>query len=330
MKQEKLSRLQRKPFIKVYQGYGHTGDLVVYGHIFRKEPRLFANGRSSLLSNLLQLIRLFLVRPVPYVALRLRFYDQVLEGKSEYDGFFRFEWSSELPLTAGWHKVQISCTAKEGTAETEGNIWIPHITQFAFISDIDDTIMKSYSATVFRRLYELLVHNPERRRVFQEAVNHYKLLSLAHTTAAMPNPMFYVSSSEWNLYDYLLRIFNFNNLPPGIFLLNQVKRWFQLLQSGQTRHSGKLIRISRILQAFPHQKFVLLGDNSQHDPAIYKAIAEKHPEQIHAIYIRNVRLSRSDATAAFLASLSVPVCVFTHSSEAIAHSRSIGLLEEQK
>ncbi len=301
----------------------------MYGHVFRKEPRLFHSGSNGLLSNLLQLVRLFIVRPVPYAALSLQFRDQVMEGHSEYDGFFRFEWSPSGELAAGTHQVIVNCDTEEGMVQAVGSVWVPHITQFAFISDIDDTIMKSYSATVFRRLYELLLHNPERRRVFQETVTHYQLLSLAHTTADMPNPMFYVSSSEWNLYDYLIRIFGHNNLPSGIFLLNQVKRWFQLFQSGNTNHSGKLIRISRILQAFPKQQFVLLGDNSQQDPALYKAIVEKHPEQIYAVYIRDVRLTRSQATAELLSSLKTRVCLFSHSSEAIAHGRSIGLLEER-
>lgn len=324
-------RIQRKPAIKVYQGYGHTGNLVVYGHVFRKTPRAFREGVQGFWANLLQLIRLFIVRPLPYVRLRLQFYDQVIEGHSEYDGFFRFEWSSPVSLAAGWHWLTVSCIDEEGNvlSTAAGKLWVPHVTQYAFISDIDDTIMKSYSATVFRRLYELLAYSPGKRRVFLETVNHYKLLSLAHTTAAMPNPIFYVSSSEWNLYDYLVYIFRHNNLPPGIFLLNQVKRWYELLKSGRTGHSGKLIRISRILQAFPRQRFVLLGDNSQQDPVLYKAIAEKHPEQISAIYIRDVRSSRTEATAALLSSLppGIVSCLFVHSSEAIAHGRTTGLLE---
>lgn len=299
---------------------------MIYGHVFRKEPRGLREGKSGLLANLLQLIGLFLVRPVARVPLRLQFYGQEIGGVTEYDGFFRIEWSSEQALAAGRHQVTVLCDTEEGTVSATGTVCVSHVTQFAVISDIDDTIMKSYSATVFRRLYELIVHNPERRRVFQEAVNHYKLLSLAHTTAGMPNPMFYVSSSEWNLYDYLNRIFAYNNIPEGIFLLNQVKRWYQLFRTGRTNHSGKLMRISRILQAFPRQQFILLGDNSQQDPALYKAITEKHPDQVFAIYIRDVRLSRAGATAALLKDLDTPVCVFSHSSEAIEHGKQIGLL----
>lgn len=323
---------KRKPFVKVYPGYGHSGSLVVYGHVFRKEPSIFKRLNNGLLSNFIQLLKLFFVRPVANAKLVLRFYGQVIEGTSEYDGFYRFDWKPGRDLEAGWHKLHVDYVDHAGAvlSSNEGRVMVPHVTQFAFISDIDDTVMRSYSATVLKRLYELLARNPGKRRIFIETVNHYKLLSLAHTTADMLNPMFYVSSSEWNLFDYLRQIFTHNQLPEGIFLLNQIKRWYQLLTSGRTGHDGKLMRISRILQAFPRQRFVLLGDNSQRDPLIYKAIADKHPEQIFAVYIRNVRDSRQDATLVLLDALEakgIHTCIFEHSSEAIAHGKSINLID---
>jgi phosphatidate phosphatase APP1 len=324
--------IKRKPFVKVYHGYGHTHDLVLYGHVFKREPAIFHKSGGSFLLNFLRLIRLFLVKPIADAKLILKFHDQVIEGKTEYDGFFRFEWSAEHQLPAGLHYATVEYLSDDGAllASGTGSLFVPHVTQYAFISDIDDTVMKSFSATVFRRMYELLTRNPEQRRIFQETVNHYKLLGLTYTEAKMPNPFFYVSSSEWNLYDYLKRIFRYNNLPEGIFLLNQVKRWYQLFKTGRTGHSGKLMRISRILQVFPLQRFVLLGDNSQKDPEIYKAIAEKYPRQIAAVYIRNVRSSKAESTAAllqFLQAINIDVCLFVHSSEAIDHGRQTGLLE---
>lgn len=324
---------KRKPFVKVYHGYGHTGNLVVYGHVFAKEPRIFHKPGGNFLMNFIRLVRLFLVKPLPEAKLLLRFQGQAIAGKTEYDGFFRFEWSAETELPAGLHHASVDYLAPDGQvlATGTGSIFIPHVAQYAFISDIDDTVMKSFSATVFRRLYELLARNPEQRRIFQETINHYKLLSLTHTEPSQPNPFFYVSSSEWNLYDYLKRIFRHNQLPEGIFLLNQIKRWYELFKSGHTGHSGKLMRISRILQAFPMQRFVLLGDNSQQDPGIYKAIAEKYPQQISAVYIRNVRASRYEETVALLEELGkkgITSCIFLHSVEAIAHGRKTGLIKD--
>lgn len=36
-------------------------------------------------------------------------------------------------------------------------------------------------------------------------------------------------------------------------------------------------------------EFILIGDDSQKDPEIYAEIAEKYPERVKEIYIRNVK-----------------------------------------
>jgi len=161
-------------------------------------------------------------------------------------------------------------------------------------------------------------------------VKFYHLLALAHTEPDLLNPFFYVSSSEWNLYDDLNEFFKHNELPKGAFLLSQIKKWHQLLKTGKTKHQGKLIRITRILHAFPKQRFVLLGDNSQSDPEIYAALANKFPDNIVAIYLRNIRANKEMPTRLLLDSIQkkeIHTCLFKHTDEAILHSRSIGLID---
>jgi phosphatidate phosphatase APP1 len=160
---------------------------------------------------------------------------------------------------------------------------------------------------------------------------HYALLAQAHTNPQTPNPFFYVSSSEWNLYDYLHDFFDFNKLPKGTFLLNQVKRWYQLFKTGKTKHEGKLIRIHRILSAFPKQKFVLFGDNTQQDPEIYAKLVSHFNKQIHAVYIRNIVPAHEQRALDSLKEIEkagVHTFLFRHSKEAIFHSQSIGLIEQ--
>lgn len=165
---------------------------------------------------------------------------------------------------------------------------------------------------------------------FEGVVEHYRLLAHAHTPKEEPNPFFYVSSSEWNLYDYILKFTVVRELPPGVFLLSPLKRFSELLKTGQNRHSGKFMRISRILKAFPKQKFILLGDSSQQDPYIYASIIDHFPGRIHAVYIRDVHhknQSKVEEVLLNLESKGVTCCFFRHSYEAIIHSRNIGLIE---
>jgi phosphatidate phosphatase APP1 len=319
-----------KKFIKIYHGYGHTQDLLLYGHLFNRKTVSRKRYSNNIFSNIIYLLRLFFVKPVACANVELHWQNQVLQQNTETDGFIKFEWNSLQAVPAGWHPVQVQYKEEEETVIGNGELFVPHKTQYAFISDIDDTVLISHSSTILRRLRTLFTTNPHSRKIFEHVARHYQLLSLSNTTAEAPNPFFYVSSSEWNFYDYLQDFFSYNNLPKGVFLLNHIKRWNELLQTGKTKHHGKLIRVTRILQAFPNQRFVLLGDNTQLDPAIYKAIAEKYTSRIHAIYIRNADASKETATKELLLQLqkdtNVHTCFFKTSQEAIEDSVAIGLI----
>lgn len=317
--------------VKVYHGYGHAHNLVVYGHVFKYRANAKQQFKNGFLVNLMHLFKLFVLKPYPFINVRLTFNGQTVNTKTAYDGFFKVEWEAKENVAAGWHTVEVAALDEQTQeiAKSKGSIYVPHITQYAFISDIDDTIMVSHSKTIVKRLRELLLKNPRTRKTFQSTRYHYELLANAHTEPQQPNPFFYVSSSEWNLYDYLVEIFRFNGFPEGTFLLNQLKRWKDLVKTGKTGHEGKLLRIMRIIDAFPNQKFIFLGDNSQKDPEIYYKIAEKYGKNVIAVYIRNVRNSKLFETQEILNKLeekSISTCIFVHSEDAIAHSKKIGLI----
>ncbi len=319
--------------IQVYNGYGHTEEMIMYGHVFKSAAPLSPKGRGSLWSRLRSLIRLFRVKPYPFARWRIHFEGQQWEGTTDAAGFFKLEGRSAKHLRAGWYLLTAEVISEKGEVldRTEGKVYVPHLNQYIIVSDIDDTVMISHSATIIRRLRELLTYPPERRRIFPEVIRHYRFLAFAGTSKGNPNPFFYVSSSEWNLYGYLSDVFRINGVPEGIFLLNQLKQWRDLWRTGSTGHEGKLIRIRRIMETFPQQKLILLGDNSQKDPAIYASVAAHYPDRLAAVYIRNVRYSKQESTQKLLnqiAKKGIPVCLFQHSEEAIAHSKKNALFED--
>ncbi len=324
--------VNNKATVKVYHGYGHKNNCIIFGHVLAGKPVIRKRYSNNVLLNIFQLIKLFFVKPLPNLPVMLQWRAQKLYGKTEADGFFKFEWQSDTTITAGWHAVIVYLLNAEGqpTSIGDGKIFIPHLTQYAFISDIDDTVLVSHSSRSGKRLRVLFTKNPRSRKTFADVVKHYHLLSLAHAEPGIPNPFFYVSSSEWNLYDDLNEFFKHNGLPKGAFLLNGIKKWYQLFKTGKTKHQGKLIRILRILDAFPKQRFILLGDNTQSDPEIYAALANKYPDKIHAIYIRNINAKKAVVTTELLTSIPnklIYTCLFKTNADAIEHSKSIGLIE---
>jgi phosphatidate phosphatase APP1 len=317
--------------VKVYHGYGHQHNLVVYGHTLGNKPTIRKRYTTNIFTNIIYLAKLFFIEPIPNVAVQLQWNNQLLYGKTEADGFFKFEWQSTESVPAGWHELQVNAIDEQNQVLSTGigKIFIPHATQYGFISDIDDTVLVSHSATTGKKLKTLFTKNPRSRKTFADVVKFYHLLASAHTEPLVPNPFFYVSSSEWNLYDDLNDFFKHNGLPKGAFMLSAIKKWYQLLQSGKSKHFGKLIRVVRILEAFPKQRFILLGDNSQSDTETYVAVANKYPNNVSAIYIRNISPKKAVATDALLATLknkAITTCHFKHTDEAILHATHNGLI----
>jgi phosphatidate phosphatase APP1 len=318
--------------IKSYHGYGHADQMTVYGHVFRLSPLPRKKYRKSFVHNTLALLRLFMVRPYAQIEVEMKWGEQFLNTKTDEDGFFKIDWKDEPPHPQGWQQA-IFRAKKNGKiiSTSEGKIYIPHPTQYGFISDIDDTFLISHSSNLRKRLFVLFTENARSRQPFEGVVKHYQLLSLSNTTAETPNPFFFVSSSEWNLYDYILEFTRINGIPQGVFLLNQLKVFKELLKTGQNHHMTKFTRIARILEKYPKQRFVLLGDSSQQDPYIYESIVSHFPKRIHAVYIRDVYAKNKDKAIDVLGKIEsqgVPCCFFQHSADAILHSQKIGLLAE--
>ena len=324
--------ITRRPVVKVYNGFGDQDLLLLYGHVLKQSPLPKRKFKKNFWSNTMSLLRLFFVEPYKNVTIKMEWAGTLLETTTDEDGFFKFEWQSPELLAPGWHKVVVELHhSRYNNVSGEGKILVPHPTQYAFISDIDDTFLISHSSNLRKRLYVLLTENAKTRRPFDGVTRHYQLLAHANTHSEAPNPFFYVSSSEWNLYDYINDFKKHHGLPEGVYLLNQMKHWNEILKTGQTKHSGKFIRIARIVNEFPHHKFILLGDDTQQDPEIYQKIVEGFSDRILCVYLRHVgrwKKPEVERRASEIRKLGVEVCYFKKSEEAIEHSQAIGLIQD--
>ncbi len=295
------------------------------GQALRRGPLPRKMYRKNRLVNTFAVLRLFMVKPYPLATIRVQAFGQIAETQTATDGFFRIEIPLPAPPVPGWYVVQAELLAGSSVvAQDEGRVIVPHSTRLACISDIDDTFLISHSATILKRLTVLLTENAHSRKPFDGVVAHYQMLATLDTTPDKPNPFFYVSSSEWNLYEYILEFARKNELPEGVYLLNQIKRLYELVKTGKGKHLTKFMRVTRILENYPDQQFILLGDDTQQDPEIYASVVEHFPKQIRAVYIRQVRPENQEKTRGFLSRIEaagVLACYFAHSAEARQHTQ---------
>jgi phosphatidate phosphatase APP1 len=323
--------LEGRTHIKVYHGFGGAEQIEIFGHVLDRGPLPRTRYSRFILANMWALVRLFMVKPRKNARVVMEWEGEQIEAVTESDGFFHMQWKPATMPAAGHYIVELRITdiPESPVTKIKGVVIIPHRTQFGCISDIDDTFLVSHSSKLLRRLRELFTRNSHTRKPFEGVVNHYQLLSDTANKGRIPRPFFYVSSSEWNLYAYILEFCRMNGLPEGVFLLSQLKPLYLLLKSGQQKHVTKFTRISRILKHYPHMRFVLLGDDTQEDPHIYQAIVSHFAPQIVAVYLRHIRKSKRAATEEALAKIreeGIPCCYFAHSSEAIVHSKETGLI----
>lgn len=327
-------RLTDQPTVKLYRGFGTNQHLTVFGHTFRRSALPRKKYRDIDFVNLLAVLRLFLVRPYSQAIVHIHVGEQMVETQADADGYFRVDLPLNNPLPSGWHPVRAQLVSQTLTPETilaegEGQVLIPHPTQFICISDIDDTFLISHSATITKRLLVLLTENAHSRKPFDGVVAHYQLLAEAQSGPDISNPFFYVSSSEWNLYDYILDFSRKNGLPDGVYLLNKLKRLSQVLQTGKSKHHTKFDRIKQIIEMYPDLQFILLGDDSQQDPIIYELVVQRFPDRIRCVYIRQINAEHKARTQSLMAKIEangVATCYFAHSADARQHSIDIGLV----
>ena len=326
-------RLQRGATIKLYKGFANHKTCYIYGHAFSLSPLRKKHFRSFFLYNTIALLRLFMVRPIKRAVVVLQWDGKVYEAKTASDGFFKFEWEHNQTLVPGQYEVEVMLIKRNSTnivkAKATGQVILPSLTAFSFISDIDDTFLISHSSNLRKRLFVLLTENAKSRRPFEGAVAHYRKLHGFDDRDPSNNAFFYVSSSEWNLYDYIKDFLNEHQLPDGICLLNQVKTFSKLFSTGQNNHSGKFTRIVKIIEAYPLQRFILLGDDSQKDIDIYSSIVEHFPQNVYCVYIRRVGSTEKPQVLLkqkTIENKGVLFCYFVHSEDAILHSRKIGLI----
>lgn len=323
------------PFIKIYDSYGSNGQILVMGHVFALPEGKVAQPSSKRINlNILTLLELFRKKTIPNALLKLVCQGEEYLTSSASDGFFKFEINTSKATPQGWKTISVFLLDEAGNtlSAAEGNLFFPPQTQYIYISDIDDTIMKSYSATILKRLYEMLSKSPAKRRLFENTSKFYNALAASNTKDGYHHPFFYVSSSEWNLYDYLAFVFRQHNLPKGLFLLNSFRTLSSFIQTGKKGHEGKLVRINKIFTIFHQSKFVLIGDNSQRDSEIYATIVEKYPDRVAHVMIRNVHPPHQNITRAFLKNIAhhkVGTCLFTTTQEAIQYARDVGLIHDR-
>ncbi len=207
---------------------------------------------------------------------------------SERGGYLDARLPSDLP--AGVHEVTFS-TAPPGRLDPDERAGAPVRAPVVVIgadqhdgvlSDIDDTVMVTSLPRPFIAAWNTFVLHEQARSPVPGMADLLNAAVQAHPGT----PVLYLSTGAWNAAPTLTRFMARHGYPPGPLLLTDWgptnTGWFR---SGQ-EHKRAALR--RLAQELPQVRWLLVGDDGQHDPALYGEFAREHPENVRAIAIRQL------------------------------------------
>ena len=221
------------------------------------------------------------------------------------------------PWTSGTVELGDAYRGITGTHRTPLEVRVPGTdARFGILSDVDDTILETGVQRIGLMIRRTLGGSALTRTPFHGAAELYADL------AAGVNPVFYVSSSPWNLHSFLVAFLRHRGFPMGPVLLRD-------LLGTHAGREQKTDRIREVLDTHPTLPFVLIGDSGERDPEIYADIVETYPGRILAVYIREVRLDPGDGRVEKVSGAwahDVPFVLAADSDAVRRHAADLGLL----
>lgn len=188
-------------------------------------------------------------------------------------------------LTPGWQTITLN-VGDEEIVTSDVYITDPEAT-VGLVSDVDDTVLVTALPRPLLAAWNSFVLDEHARTPTPGMAVLLRRIAATHPMA----PVLYLSTGAWNVAQMLTRFLGRNLYPLGPLLLTSwgptKDRWFR---SGQEH---KLTQLERLAEEFPHIRWILVGDDGQHDPEIYADFAQRHPDQVKAIVIRQLTPSEA-------------------------------------
>lgn len=269
------------PVVIPYSGYGGQGWIRVLGRVLLAAPDADRPTPSTIRG-----WRSFTSIPVADAVVTVTAGGQRFSVQADRGGVIDVDLV--VDLEPGIRTITLEV---EGSAPATARIYVvdPEA-RLGIVSDIDDTVMVTALPRPFLAAWNTFVLDVHARRPVPGMAVLLERLARQHHGA----PVIYLSTGAWNVAPTLDRFMGRHLYPAGTLLLTD---WGpthdRLFRSGRQHKSESLARLAR---EFPEIRWVLIGDDGQHDEELYRSFAAEHPDRVAAVAIR--QLSPSEAVLA--------------------------------
>jgi phosphatidate phosphatase APP1 len=311
-----------------YLGFGNAGMVSIRGRVLDEPGFRVHTLQDSAWRNVAALYQRLESHQVAGARVSAHFHGVAAEAVTDDGGYFTIDLALPAAMAeSGWQTVELALvdTAVRAVAEV---LIPPASARFGVISDIDDTVLWTNVTNKLNMALTLARSNPFTRKPFKGVAALYRALH-AGVGGNDSNPVFYVSSSPWHLFDPLVEFMRLQHIPLGPLMLRELSVR-ALLKPAMSRNH-KLDKIEKVLRTYPALPFVLIGDSGERDPEIYAEVVRRHPQAIKVIYIRNVnpdpaRIDALDRLAEEVATSGAQLVLTSDSAAVAAHALAAGLI----
>jgi phosphatidate phosphatase APP1 len=322
-----------------FLGYGTNDKFLLAGRVLEDKGTISANETDGKRRNLVNLYRRFDTDEVAGARVRASFQGIEREVVSDDEGYFYVELNTleAAKNDSLFQEVELELiepTGEDGQiARAVGQVLVPPASaKFGVISDIDDTILQSNITNKLKMLFTVALLNEYTRVPFKGVAAFYRALQKG-AGGDENNPIFYVSSSPWNLYSPLVEFLKIQNIPLGPLFLKDFGNHTIFTSSDHASH--KLEKIELILNTYAQLPFVLIGDSGEQDPEIYRQILRKYPNRIRVIYIRSIdtkpeRIAAIDKLIVEIALTGCQLVLAPDTENAAAHAAAEKLISAEE
>ena len=194
------------------------------------------------------------------------------------DGYLDVRLESDLQ--PGWNTVRL---ATEGAEPVDEPVRVVGPSDgLGLVSDIDDTIMVTMLPRPLLALRNAFLVRESKRRPVPGMAELYSEIIEAHPEVFVA----YLSTGAWNTAEALRDFMARHGYPPGPLLLTDwgptQTGWFR---SGQD-HKREQLR--GLFKDLPQLRWLLVGDDGQHDPSVYSEAAAAEPDRVLGVLIRQL------------------------------------------
>ncbi len=187
----------------------------------------------------------------------------------------------DVALDPGWTTLWLTVDGDDTEVAAPVQVVDPSATH-GIVSDIDDTVLVTMVPRPHVAAWNFLVRAEARRRPVAGMPELYRELTAAHPDA----PVFYLSTGAWNTASALARFLDRVGLPRGALLLTDLGPTGTALMRSGREHKARTLR--RLADELPDLRWILVGDDGQHDPQVYGTFAHDRPGRVEAIVVRQL------------------------------------------